>query len=217
MNSKRNFDRRTIIGATLAIGASGLMWQFSNAEAEGVSGLYENIPLEDEVMGNENATATLLEYASMTCPHCKAFHETIMPSIKKKYIDTGKVKYIMRPFPFEGDRRGEAAFMLAKCAPSNKYYSMIDALFSSQQVWGKTGNPVPEMLRITKLSGMSEKEFNSCINDQELLKKITTGRNLAARKFAVRSTPTVFINNQRYTKPKTVKDLSDALDLLIGS
>ena len=74
------------------------------AQAQTYRGLYDNIPLGDEIMGDVNAPVTLLEYASMTCPHCKRFHEQIMPEIKKTFIDTGKVKYILRPFPFDGDR-----------------------------------------------------------------------------------------------------------------
>ena len=169
----------------------------STAYAQTVTGLFDNMPLEDEVMGDVNAKVTIVEYASMTCPHCKSFHENILPTIKENYIDTGKVKYILRPFPFDGDRKGEAAFMLAKCAPNNAYYPMIDALFSTQAKWAGKGNPVPELLRLSKLSGMTEADFKACLGNQELLTNIIKGRNLAVEQFGVRSTPTVFVNDEK--------------------
>ncbi|MEP1206199.1 MAG: DsbA family protein [Rhizobiaceae bacterium] len=210
-------NRRKFINTFLLAGAAGLAWPAGISSAQTVSGLYDNIPLEDEIMGDVNAPVTLLEYASMTCPHCKSFHERIMPAIKKKYIDTGKVKYILRPFPFDGDRRGEAAFMLAKCAPNNNYYAMLDALFATQQTWAGKGNPVPELLRISKLSGMTEADFKACLSDQELLTNMIKGRNLAVKEFNVRATPTVFINDQLYTQSTTVENLSAALDGALAS
>ncbi|MCJ8310496.1 MAG: DsbA family protein [Rhizobiaceae bacterium] len=168
-----------------------------NADAQTVNGLFDGITLKDEVMGDVNAKVTIIEYASMTCPHCKTFHERVLPTIKEKYIDTGKVKYILRPFPFDGDRRGEAAFMLAKCAPNNAYYPMIDALFATQGTWAGQGNPVPELLRISKLSGMTEADFKACLGNQELLTQIIQGRNKAVQEFGVRSTPTVFVNSEK--------------------
>lgn len=159
--------------------------------------LFDDIPIEDKVMGDVNAPVTLVEYASMTCPHCKTFHDSVLPELKQRYVETGKLKYILRPFPFDGDRRGEAAFMLAMCAPNDNYYPMIDALFSTQQVWGRGGNPVPELLRISKLSGMSEDDFKACLGNQELLTNMVKGRNKAVSDFGVRATPTVFVNGQK--------------------
>jgi len=217
MKNVRSIGRRKFLETAVIGGASALVWPAGLAQAETIDGLYENIPVNDEIMGDPNATVTLLEYASMTCPHCKAFHEKIMPELKKKYIDTGKVKYILRPFPFDRDRRGEAAFMLAKCAPNNNYYAMIDELFATQQVWGGRGNPVPELVRISKLAGMSESDFKACLSNQELLTQIIDGRNLAVSKFKVKSTPTVFINNERHTRPNTIENLSSALDGALAS
>lgn len=205
----KSIDRRSFLAISSAAIMSPMM--ISRASAQTVSGLFDGIPLEDEVMGDANAKVTLLEYASMTCPHCRTFHEKVLPSIKKDYIETGKVKYILRPFPFDGDRRGEAAFMLAKCAPNNNYYAMIDALFSTQDVWGGKGNPVPELLRISKLSGMTEDDFKACLGNQELLTKIIEGRNKAVKDFGVRSTPTVFVDDQK-VEDSTVEAVTKAIE-----
>ncbi len=182
--------------AVLSVSAGALL-ATGGAHAQTVSGLFDDLPLKDDVMGDVNAKVTIVEYASMTCPHCKSFHERVLPEIKEKYIDTGKAKLILRPFTFDGDRRGEAAFMLAKCAPNGNYYAMIDALFSTQSVWSGKGNPVPELLRLSKLAGMSEDDFKKCLSNQELLTKIIQGRNKAVKDFNVRATPTIFVNNEK--------------------
>ncbi len=194
-----HFNRRAFLAASSALGITAITapWMVTAARAEIVTGLFDDIPLEDNVMGSVNAKVTIVEYASMTCPHCRTFHEKVLPDIKKNYVDTGKVKFILRPFPFDGDRRGEAAFMLAKCAPNDNYYAMVDALFSTQQSWGTGGNPVPELLRLSKLSGMSEAEFKACLGNQELLTKIVQGRNKAVEAFGVNSTPTIFVNGEK--------------------
>ncbi len=188
-------DRRKFVALSSAAAVAPIIG-FA-AQAETVSGLFDDIPLEDNVMGDVNAKVTIVEYASMTCPHCKTFHEEVLPGIKKKYVETGKVKFILRPFPFDGDRRGEAAFMLAKCAPNDNYYAMVDALFNTQHSWASGENPVPELLQLSKLSGMTEATFKACLGNQELLTKIVAGRNKAVKDFGVNSTPTLFINGEK--------------------
>ncbi len=209
---KIQINRRTLMAAGLS-GASVLAFgSVSAVQAQSFPDLMKDIPVDDVVMGKEDAPVTIVEYASMTCPHCKRFHEEVMPEIKKTYIDTGKVKYILRPFPFDGDRRGEAAFMLALCAPNGNYYAMVDALFSTQQSWGGKGNPVPELLRLSKLAGMSEASFKECLGNQELLTKVIEGRNKAVKDFDVRATPTVFVNNEKLgdSSPETLKKAIEA-------
>lgn len=212
MNTNIKITRRKLVQSALAGGALALVYPFGVTFAETVSELYDNLPLEDQVMGSPNAPVTLLEYASMTCPHCKSFHEQIMPAITEKYINSGKVRYIVRPFPFNGDRAGEAAFMLAMCAPGNNYYPMMDALFSSQHSWAFGNDPASELKRISKLSGMSEAEYQACLSNRTLYMKMIEARDLAVRKFNVRATPTIFIDNERFTQPRSVANLSTALD-----
>ena len=202
-------DRRQFLALSSALMLTPLL--ALTADAQTASGLFDGIGLEDNVMGDVNAKVTIIEYASMTCPHCKAFHEKVLPEIKEKYIDTGKAKYILRPFPFDGDRRGEAAFMLAKCAPNNAYYPMIDALFSTQGTWAGKGNPVPELLRLSKLSGMTEADFKACLGNQDLLTKIINGRNKAVKEFGVRATPTVFVNSEKLGD-STIDSLTKAIE-----
>ena len=210
MMNRRTFSLSALAVAGLAPFAGG---SFSTAaRAQTVSGLFDGIPIEDDVMGDVNAPVTLVEYASMTCPHCRTFHESVLPVIKKEYIDTGKLKFVLRPFPFDGDRRGEAAFMLAKCAPNGNYYPMVDALFETQNSWAGSGNPVPELMQLAALSGMGEEAFKECLSNQDLLTKIVAGRNKAVKDFGVTSTPTIFLNGEKLgdSSLETVKNAIEA-------
>ncbi len=110
----------------------------TKAHAVTADQLMEPQALPDMVMGDANAPVTIVEYASMTCPHCAHFHETTLPALKEKYIDTGKVKLILREFPF--DPRAAAAFMLARCAPPEQYFPMVDVLFKQQKTWASAEN-----------------------------------------------------------------------------
>ena len=196
----------TVICAAVAVAAGGYWLTTSSntipsnplvGAAEAQEADLDTSTIVEMVQGAEDAPVEIIEYASYTCPHCANFHNNTFKQLKADYIDTGKVKYILRPFPFDGDRRGEAAFMLAKCAPNNAYYPMIDALFATQGTWAGQGNPVPELLRISKLSGMTEADFKACLGNQELLTQIIQGRNKAVQEFGVRSTPTVFVNSEK--------------------
>jgi protein-disulfide isomerase len=202
-------DRRHFLALSSALALTPML--VSQAAAQAVSGLFDAMPLEDNVMGDINAKVTIVEYASMTCPHCRSFHEDVLPTITEKFIDTGKVKFILRPFPFDGDRRGEAAFMLAKCAPNDTYYAMVDALFATQSVWAGQGNPVPELLRLSKLSGMTEADFKACLGNQDLLTKMIDGRNKAVNDFGVSATPTVFVNGEKLGD-STLESLTKAIE-----
>ena len=211
-------NRRQLLLGSAAFVAAGASVAFSltggdEALAQTVSGLHDNIELEDRVLGDVNAPVTIIEYASMTCPHCKSFHDKVLPEIKKNYIDTGKAKLILRPFPFDKDRRGEAAFMLALCAPKEAYYPMLDAIFGIQTALRTSPNVVADLRQITKLAGMSEQQFNDCLSEknQDTYKKMIDARNRAVRDFKVQSTPTVFVNDKKLGD-STLKTLQEAIE-----
>src|SRR5215510_9165021 len=146
-------------------------------------------PLGDMVQGDEKAPVTIIEYASMTCPHCAAFHATTYPELKKRYIDTGKVRFIFREFPL--DQLALAAFLLARCAGPDKYFPMIETLFQQQKEW-VTQKPLPPLLAIAKQAGMSEQQFNDCLQDKKLIDGLEDVRQ-RAMKLGVESTPSFFI------------------------
>ncbi len=168
--------------------------------------------LPDMVMGNDKAPVTIVEYASMTCPHCAHFQETTFPELKKRYIDTGKVRYIFREFPL--DTLASAAFMLARCAgekDQSKYFAMVETLFKQQPQW-VTAKPVPPLLAIAKQAGFTEQSFDTCLANQTLLDGIQKERQTAIDVFKVQSTPTFFINGDKYAGALTIEQMAKLID-----
>src|SRR5205085_6766892 len=130
-------------------------------------------PLGDQVQGAADAPVTIIEYASMTCPHCAHFHETIYPELKKKYIDSGKVRFIFREFPL--DPLAAAGSMLARCAGKNKYFPMIETLFAQQKDW-VVQKPLEPMLGIAKQAGFTQQSFDECLANQQVLDGLEQSR-----------------------------------------
>ena len=123
---------------------------------------------------------TIVEYASMTCPHCAHFHATTLPLLKTKYIDTGKVRLVFREFPF--DPRAEAGFMLARCSGDN-YFPMVDVLFKQQMQWAGVENAKDALLQIAKLAGFTQEKFEACLTDQKLLEDVRAVRDRGSKEF----------------------------------
>lgn len=150
--------------------------------------------LKDRVLGDPAAAVTILEYASMTCPHCATFHTDTLPELKRKYIDTGKVRLIMRDFPF--DRVGLAAAMMARCAPANRYHRFVDVLFETQGQWATDPDPVGALKRIGQVGGLAPEDFDACLGNEELMNGIIQGRLDAVNEFDINSTPTFIIGDR---------------------
>jgi protein-disulfide isomerase len=203
------------VGAFGALGAfEGLSPHGGRAEAQtfSVLELEAKGPLDDIVMGSPTAPVTMIEYASMTCPHCAHFATETFPKLKEKYIDTGKVKYIMREYPLDG--LAAAAFMLARCAGPDKYYPMIETLFAEQKKWA-VKEPLPPLLAIAKQAGFTEQSFKECLADKAMLEKIQQMRNRGQQKFKVEATPTFYINGERHSGALSIEEIDTAVAPLI--
>jgi len=153
-------------------------------------------PLGDVVLGPADAKVTIVEYASMTCPHCAAFHKETWPELKKRYVDTGKVRFMLREFPL--DPLATAGFMLARCDGGDKYYPIVDLLFSQQRAWAYSDKPLDALRQMMKQAGFSQEKFDSCLKDQKLYDAVNAVKAKALDVFKVDSTPTFFINGQRH-------------------
>jgi len=160
-------------------------------------------PLGDMSLGDEKAPVTIIEYASMTCPHCANFHETTYPELKRKYIDTGKVRFIFREFPL--DQLAAAAFMLARCGGKERYFPMVETLFQQQRTWA-VPRPLQPLMAIGKQAGLSEAGFNECLKNQQVLDGIEDVRKRAAEKLNVQSTPTFFVNGKQLRGSTTLAE-----------
>lgn len=162
-------------------------------------------PLPDWALGPADAPNTIIEYASMTCPHCAQFNKVVFPDLKSKYIDTGKVRYIFREFPLDG--LAARASMLARCAGQDRYFPMIDALFQTQETWVVQGQEgMDHLLQFARQAGFSKESFDKCMADKDLFKNIVETRSRGHEKFGVDSTPSFFVNGKRLSGEHELKD-----------
>lgn len=163
----------------------------------------------DRTLGNPDAPVTIIEYASLSCPHCASFHKDTFPLIQKEYIDTGKVFFIFRHFPFnEPALRGA---QVTECS-GDKYFTFLKALFSSQEQWAFGKDPVEGLRTIAGVGGMSSKDFDACIADKALEDRLISGVNWAARDLGVSSTPTLFINGEKIESARPFDFLAPKID-----
>jgi len=217
--NRREFCQRSAAVMLASTVLTALPFSFASAAAPDqvpMDSLMKPQALPDMVMGDAKAPVTIVEYASMTCPHCAHFQETTFPELKKRYIDTGKVRYIFREFPL--DNLAAAAFMLARCAgelDSSKYYAMIDTMFAQQSTWA-VEKPIPPLMTIAKQAGFTEKSFDACLANQKLLSGIENVRQNAIKDFQVDSTPTFFINGKRAVGALTIDEIAKTIDPMLN-
>jgi protein-disulfide isomerase len=149
-------------------------------------------PLGEQALGDPKAPMVVIEYASMTCTHCQRFHSTVYPEFKKKYVDTGKVYFILREFPL--DPLATSAFMLARCAPGERYFPIVDLLFDRQRDWAFVDDPATALLNVVKQAGFTQESFKACLTNQTILDGVNWVKNRGSDKFGVDATPTFFFN-----------------------
>ena len=170
--------------------------------------------LPDVVQGKADAPVTIVEYASMTCPHCAHFHATVFPWLVKNYIDTGKAKFILREFPL--DPLAAAAFMLARCGGPEKRNAVTDLLFDQQQSWAYNDKPLEALYNSMKLTGMSKDQFDTCLKNQKLQDQVYEVSDRGGKTFGVSATPTFFVNGEKLTGEVTQESLAKMLDPLVA-
>ncbi len=166
-------------------------------------------PDGDVVLGSDKAPVTIIEYASMTCPHCAHFSTTTFPELKQRYIDTGKVRFTLREFPL--DALAAAGFMLARCAGNDKYMAIVETLFAKQSDW-IVQKPIEPLKAIAKQFGFTEESFDKCLANQQVLNNIQTVRDRAAEKLGVNSTPTFFINGKKFVGDLSIETMAKEID-----
>jgi protein-disulfide isomerase len=163
----------------------------------------------DRILGKADAPITIIEYASLTCPHCAHFDVTVLPKLKEKWIDTGKAKLILRDYPL--DEPALRAAMVARCAPADRFYPLIDTFFAQQEQWVTSRDYRAALEKLVKLGGMSEKEFKACISDKKLEDQVAQSRLTASQQLGVDATPTFFINGKKFDGAPTVEAFDQAL------
>ncbi len=170
----------------------------------------------DIIEGAEDAPVTVIEYASMTCPHCANFHINTWPDLKERYVDTGKVKFIFRDFPFDGSAL--RASMLARCGGKDRHGAFIDVLFQQQNDWGtaKTISELDERLgRVAKFGGIGEEAYQACMADKVLQTSIIEARLKGQNEFKIQSTPSFIINGKLHSGSMTIEAMAALIDPLL--
>ncbi|WP_089176495.1 DsbA family protein [Bosea sp. AS-1] len=208
-------NRRQLLTGAAGIAAAAL----AGAEFAGIGAaraqtkLPDAGPLGDVWLGPADAKVTVIEYASMTCSHCAHFHETTWPELKKKYIDTGKIRFSLREFPL--DPLAMAGFMLARCNGNDKYYPMTDLLFSQQKNWAFVDKPVDALSALVKQGGFTQESFEACLKRQDIYDAITQVKDGGA-KAGVDATPTFFVNGQKVSGAVSIAEFDKVLEPLLA-
>jgi protein-disulfide isomerase len=167
---------------------------------------------QDRVLGEPDAPVTIVEYSSLTCPYCANFDRDVLPALKERWIDTGKAKLVMRPFPL--DEPALRAEMVARCAPPERYYPLIGMLFQTQRTWATSGDWRGALEGIARLAGIGKKDFDACLADREIEEEALQARLTAATQLGVNSTPTFFVNGNRFEGAPTVEAFDRVLSAL---
>jgi protein-disulfide isomerase len=204
-------DRRVMLGLAAAGFAGPVFAQAGEVfkpEDLAVAG-----PLGDFALGRDDAPVTIYEYASLTCGHCANFHAVGFKHLKEQYIDTGKVRFILREFPL--DPLATAGFMLSHCAGGPRYHTMVDLLFQRQRDWIQTDKPVDALLSLVRQAGFSQESFRACLSNQQIYDGVNSVRQRGSEKFAITSTPTFFINGRKVTGSLSAKELDDLIQPLL--
>jgi protein-disulfide isomerase len=206
----------SLTGLAALVGFSPLRL-ISQAMAQGAADVAKPVSLPDMALGPANASVTITEYASMTCPHCAAFNEAVFPKIKSEYIDSGKIRYVFREFPL--DIKAAAGSMLARCIAKDdapKYFTVIDLLFKQQSDWVMK-NTTETLTRIGKQAGLSQQQVEDCLKDQALLDKIAADQKYANEVLKVNSTPTFFVNGDMIKGETSFEEFDKKIKSLLKS
>lgn len=203
-------SRRHLLLAGAALAALGAATPVL-AGAVDMAELLKPPALGDMALGaDEGAKVTVVEYASATCPHCAAFHKDVWPQFKKEYVDTKKVRFVFREFPTND--AALAAFMLARAAPKEAYFPMIDVFFDTLETW--TQNPRDGLLNIAKQAGFTEAKFEETLKNEQLAKGIMEISS-AGQKFGVTGTPAFFINGEVFQGERSFEEFKKVIDPLL--
>ena len=196
------FDRRHLLAMIAATGAATLLPAAAMAEPV----------LGDIVLGDDAAPVTVIEYASFTCPHCAAFHVDTWPQFKAEYVDTGKVRFILREVYF--DREGLWASMAARCGGAGAFYPMADQFMKKQRLWAKAArnNNRGEISKIARLNGLSTAQLDACFSDQDYARALVEAYQRNAADDDVNSTPTFIINGAKHAGNMPFEELAALVD-----
>ncbi len=166
-------------------------------------------PLGDRALGNPNAPVTVIEYASLTCPHCAHFQRDVFPRVKKEFIDTGKIRFIVREFPI--GRTSGAAAIATRCVPPEKYFALFSAFLLRQPEWVSQEVRPDAIYAVAKSSGITRAAFDTCMANQTIIDGLTEVKQ-RGRQFGVIGTPTFYANGRKAQGTITFEEFKALID-----
>jgi len=202
-------------GEPAANGGAGMVTTGATPPATGISGPVRVEGIAERSLGNPDAPVTIIEYSSLTCPHCAAFHRETLPQLKAAYIDTGKARLIYRDFPF--DQAGVAAAVLARCAPEERYFSFLDVLFSRQEQWLSANDPMAALQQIGAQGGVSPAAFQNCLQNEDIINAVLSNRLGGAEEYQVQATPTFIIGADKIVGSQPFDAFAEVIDRQLGN
>ncbi len=207
-------ERRHILigGGALALltagGGVGLYLRNSVAQ-ETLTPLENGLFEQDRVLGDPNAPVTIIEYSSLTCPHCAAFHADTLPTLKKNWIDEGKARLVYRHFPF--DALGMYAALAANCVEGERHFGFIDILFRNQQRWARSQDPRASIEQMAALAGIDKASLDACVQDEASLSRIQKMQRIGQDEYGINSTPSFVINGKKLVGNQGIESFEEAL------
>lgn len=168
--------------------------------------------LADRSMGAGNAPVTIIEYSSLTCPHCADFHRETLPQIKAEYIDRGKVRYILREFPTGPAALSIAATMIARCVDPARYFGFMEILYAEQRAWMGSKDPIGELKVRAQTAGLSPAGVDACLKNETILNSVQQRAFQGQKEYGVDSTPTFIINGTKLSGAQPYAEFKKAID-----
>lgn len=194
-------DRRTWLGGAAALPLLATLPLGPTARAAEVT---------ERVLGDPDAPVTIIEYSSLTCPHCAAFHADTLPTIKERYVDTGQAKIVFRDFPL--DQNALNAAVIAHCAGPDRYFVFLEALFGSQERWSRSSDPRESLIQLAGLGGLPREQAEACLADDAMLDAVLQTRLDGQEQYAISSTPSFVINGELLSGNRSIDEFATVIE-----
>lgn len=201
-----------VVAAGVFVAGIGADAAFSRAYAADETKAETPAAFNEIVYGDPDAPVTIVEYASLTCPHCANFHTEMLPLLKERLLDTGKAKLVFKDFPL--DQLALRAAVMVRCNTGPRSRAMLDVLFNTQSSWGNSSDPVGSLLNIGRAAGMTDQDIEACFNNQEIVDGVIQQRLEGEQTYQVNSTPSFVIDGTLYSGGMTIEQFEQVVKSL---